>query len=147
MRKAIVYGIVGIILIIISIGLLKDDPINDSFTGEYEVQEVKIGSLNETIFLKQVTWGVSSDSKITAISTSPDKKIDYMSEEDVLYKSGSTLFYKVKSDTLCILTTILAEKPISFKSNVVVYQEEIDSRRFNQLIKSYEDEGFRKFPK
>jgi len=147
MTKYMLYILLGLILLIAVFIFLEDKPISDSFTKEYNIQKVEIEALGESIFLKQATWGVSSDSKITAISSSPKENIDYESENDFLYKSGATLFYKVKGDTLHVLSMELADKPILFNSDVIIYQEKIENREFNQLVKSYNEEGYLKFPK
>lgn len=147
MIKYMIYILLGLVLLTAFFMFVEDEPISNSFTKEYAIQEVEFEALGETIFLKQVTWGVSSDSKITAISRSPEENIDYESEEDFIYKSGPSLFYKVKGDTLHILTGVLADKPALFNSDVIIYQEKIENREFNQLIKSHNEEGYLKFPK
>lgn len=147
MIKSMLYILLGLILVIVVFIFLENKPISDSFTKEYNIQEVEIEALNESIFLKQATWGVSSDSKITAISSSPKENIDYESENDFIYRSGATLFFKVEGDTLYVLAMELAVKPILFKSDVVIYQEKIENREFNQLIKNHNEKGYLKFPK
>lgn len=147
MRKILFYMLFGLSLTFLVFFLFKDKPISNSFTREYEVHEVEIGYLGKTIFLKQVIWGVSSDSKITAISFRPEKNIDFESENDFLYKSGATLFYKVKGDTLHVLSMEVADNPILFKSDLIIYQEKIENREFNELIKNYNEKGYLKFPK
>lgn len=146
MMKYISYVVLLLALIIVVFLFFEDKPINDSFSKEYKIQKVEIKLLNESIFLKQAVWGISSDSKLTVISTNSDKIVDYESESDYVFRSGSTLFFKVKEDTLYIKSMELANEPTLFKSDVIIYQEKIENREFLELIESHNKLGYMRFP-
>lgn len=134
------------IVVIVAYFTWGDVPISNSFTTEYVLDEIEIQSLNKSVYLKQATWGVSSDSRIIVLSSNPEKSFDWDSENDFLYKSGASLFYKVGGDTLYVLSTEIAENPSFFGIDLVVFQERIENSVFNQLIKDYRKEGYSKFP-
>ena len=148
MIKSMLYIVLGLVLVVVVVvKIWGDKPISDQCTTEYSIQEVEIKTLNESVFLKQATWGVSSDAKVTAISSSREENIDYESENDFIYRTGATLFFKVKGGTLHVLAMELAIKPVLFKSEVVIHQERIENSEFIQLFKSYNERGYSKFPK
>lgn len=142
MLRYFFYFIIAVFSILILAILIPAKPVLEA---KYIIQEVKIPSTGETLYFKQKTWGVANSSVINSLSKSQKETIN--EKEDICYNWGETFFYQTKDDTLTILTMELAHKPISFNTVAIISQIKIeDNQRFNELLDTYKDKGFHKFP-
>lgn len=114
------------------------------FVTQREITEVKFPQIGESLYLVSIRRGLSFEQ--TVISTSLRKNVLRDEGKSFVYKSGETLFYKIKSDTLVVYTMNKIAYPKELQINVHVEQIEITNLEFIDLNNRFKDIKLKRFP-
>jgi|GEM_PF-1792166 len=114
------------------------------YLTDTEIQEINFPGYNEKLYLRNEKRGLNYE--VTAIMTSPKKKISGEKNRSLVYANGGTLFYKTTKDTLFVYTMLEAENPKALETNVIIKQIVISNLKFIELNKEHDKIGLRKFP-
>ena len=90
------------------------------------VEKIHSNYLNEDLFIKKISWGLTYDHSIIILSNSPNKSIEPDSNSEYMF-SCSSIFYKLSNDSLLIFTSLKAELPLNFSSNIKVIQYKLEN--------------------
>jgi hypothetical protein len=139
----IVKMVTVIIILLLAIGgfmLYRALPNENTF---YNVKEFHSSKSDNALYLKSITWGMTSDSRLIIISESPEKKYLVDSTSNYIYEGLSPLLYKFENDTLFLYTMNKSAVPQNLKSKIKIQQIEIENPEMMRLIKDdyYKKQG------
>lgn len=131
MKKIIiVFGIITVLGIVVFFVVDNTFP---KYDPEFTVKEIHSNILKKDIYLKKKSWGISYDSEVVVISTSPEKHFEPDSTKDYIFLDPE-IFYKVSQDTLYIYTMSKAKKPEKFDSQFKIKQIRISNPEKMELM-------------
>jgi|SRR5690554_4969677 len=107
---------------------------------EVLVSKIHSDLLNEDLFIKKISWGLTYDHNVFLLTCSPDKSVEPDSTSEYIFLS-SELFYKVSNDSLYIFTSLKAKTPLIFNSKFKVVQQELENV---EIMKLREDKNYKK---
>ncbi|RFM25757.1 hypothetical protein [Deminuibacter soli] len=117
--------------------------------GSQEIFEVVAlpDSTNPQLYLKKMSWGLTSDKQIVAISTNDKHAFDSTSKGDYIYRGLSSFFYRLKGDSLFVYVPEASKLPVEIKSSIKVVQVELDNVAMMNLIQgdNYKKQGLKAF--
>jgi len=131
----IVFIIIGLCLIWFIYGKSRLDHQPEIF-----VDKIHSNYLNEDLFIKKVSWGLTYDHSIIILSSSPNNTIYPDSTSEYVFL-GSEIFYRLTNDSLLIFTSLKAKTPLAFSSNIKILQYEI--KNF-EVMNLREDNNYKK---
>ena len=110
----------------------------------YKKVEITSNRINESIFLKRKSWGITSDNETTIISKSSQKEFEPDSTTDFVFKGLSTFFYKQIQDTLWIYVPKKGDIPPKIETKFNIIQIELSNPEIMNLLEkdNYKKNGF-----
>ena len=131
MKKLIII-IVTILVLGLVVGLIVYNSFPE-YKPKYIVKEIHSNTLNESIYLKKKSWGITYDHEIVVVSTLYDEKSVPDTTNDYIFLDPE-IFYKVNHDTLYVYTMSKAKEPNNFNSKIKVNQIELSNTEKMDLI-------------
>lgn len=104
-----------------------------------EVNEVKMST--SSIFLKEVTWGLTGDSKMLYVGAS-DKMEDTLRD---MFFYNDYFFYKVEADTLYTYTMSEPKRKDNFSKLVPMKNIVLDNIGMSEILGSHKEKGLKAF--
>ena len=101
---------------------------------EIFVNKIHSNYLNEDLFIKKVSWGLTYDHNIIILSSSFKNTIEPDLTSEYVFLS-SEIFYRLTNDSLLIFTSLKAKVPLSFSSNIKIIQYELKNFEVMNLRK------------
>lgn len=146
MKKSIIVVVILLMILGVAMYFYVDDRLEESFSTDVNIEKVSFEEVGANLYLKQKVWGMTSDSKVTIISTNSFQSFEEDPNAAYVYSSGSTLFFRTVNDTLEIFSMTLAKEPSNFDSRIKVRQVRISNPEFIFLNENYKKEGLSRFP-
>ncbi len=131
--------LIGIILFAIIICL---NLIFSSFQPDITIVKIVSENFNETIYIKQEVWGLSSN-KLIIVSTSSDQDLELDSIKSLVFH-GDSFFYKFVNDTLNLYVSKESPIPKGFNSKIKINQFELTNPYMMELWENYSEKGLKK---
>jgi len=103
----------------------------------YEVSRLYFQEKGTSIFLKSKTWGLTSDHKVTVISTKPNLEFHPDSATEFIIYGFEDIYYKIKKDTLLVYNSCVPDKPKEFSSEITVRFIELEGSDQRRLEEEY----------
>ncbi len=113
--------------------------------GEYTNETIEINEVKTSkgpIYLKEVTWGLTGDSKILYVGFS--KAVNDTSKE-MLYKAPDYFLYKFENDTLFTYVRSSAFRKGYFEKIYILKETILNNIEMLDLLKVYQEKGLKKF--
>jgi hypothetical protein len=88
------------------------------------VNKIHSEYLNEDLFIKKISWGLTYDHSVIILSSFPKNTIEPDSTSEYVFLS-SEIFYRLTNDSLLIFTSLKSKKPLNFNSNIKIIQYEL----------------------
>jgi len=144
MKKILI--IIGVVVIVslLVFGLIFYNGFSEKHEPAISIKEVHSNTLNESIYLKKISWGLTYDHEIVVVSMSSDKKTEPDSTKEFIFLS-SEIFYKVSNDSLYIYTASKVKEPINFNSKFKIEQVELSNPEMMDLrgYDNYKKQGLK----
>jgi hypothetical protein len=139
MKRALAIIGIFLFLIITAFGLFIYIDLEE-LEPDVVVKEVYSKVLNESIYLKKTSWGITGDHVIVTLSKSPEKNIEPDSSKEYVFLDYE-IFYKVSNDSIFFYTMLKAKEPKHFYTRFIVRQIEITTSQKSDLYKTYKQQG------
>jgi hypothetical protein len=98
----------------------------------YKQIEIKSKKNNESLFIRQKTWGMTSDNNIIAISNSSKNKFEM--DSDYIYQGYSVFFYRHIEDSLFVYVSKKVEVPPKFFTKFKILQIQLSNTELMNLL-------------
>lgn len=130
--------IIGILIIIIALYLLYFSKQIPDYKPIVKILKIHSDDLNESIYIKKKSWGITYDHQLIIISKSSDEDFEPNEDENYIFLN---LFYKVKEDTVFIYTMKKSTVPRNFHSKFKIKQIELSNPEMMELTTKYKEKG------
>ncbi len=142
--RVIIATVVGIVVTVVFF-IYFDKRTTNAFSPTIIKETITSEKLDEVLYLKGKTWGVTDDKQIIVLSKSEDNNFDVSPSDEYIFKGVSALFYEVQGDTLRIYLDEMSPVPGNFKTGFKIEQHQLENPELMQLYKTYKQKGIRKF--
>jgi hypothetical protein len=135
MKKYLVIASSILVLFVILWALFIRNAVPD-MQPVYNKIEISSNLINESIFLKRKSWGITSDNEITIISKSPSKEFEPDSTTDFVFNGVSTFLYKQVQDSLFIYVQKKIVSPPKIETKFQIIQIELSNSEIMNLLEN-----------